>query len=88
MSWQDNVARFPRAWIWDLHPVFHIAREEIATVDGVSMVKTRCGITLTAWSNETGDMIVDRDVSIRRTHAEKFARPCRRCVPAGEENER
>jgi len=82
-TWQDEIARFPRHWIWDREPVYHIGADEFFVTKGnVTETRTRCGLVLTSWDNETGDFIVKRETCIRRSHADKFARPCRRCVPA------
>ena len=81
-DWQETLARFPRHWIWDKQPVYHIGHRGICRGDdGLAFTKTRCGIKLHVWNRETGETYRDRETLMRREFADKFARPCRRCVP-------
>ena len=78
--WTDKLAVFPRHWLWETRPVYHL-RKEAFTYDGSRVsIDTRCGLELVAWDRETGEHYVDRDVVMRREHAEKFATLCGNCV--------
>lgn len=78
--WTDGLAVFPRHWIWDTQPVYHLRKEDFVIEGDRCAIKTRCGLDLNAWSRETGEEFVDRQVTLRREHAEKFARPCLKCL--------
>ena len=80
----DTIAVFPRHWIWDKKPVFHLQmdfeKSRKQGGDDCFINKTRCGLVL--WKHVKGadKPEIDRDVAMLREHAEKFARPCRKCV--------
>lgn len=78
--WTDTLAVFPRHWIWDTKPVYHLRREDIDRSGTRCSIKTRCGLELLAWDRETGDEFVDRQIILRREHADKFAAVCRNCT--------
>lgn len=78
--WTDTLAVFPRHWIWDIEPVYHLRKEDIDRNGSRCAIKTRCGLELWAWDRETGQEFVDRQVILRREHADKFAKACGNCV--------
>ena len=81
-DWYANTAVFPCHWLWEKNPVFHLRARIRGGDDPAFWIdKTRCGIVLYKHRRGTDQTLVDRSFSMRREHAEKFARPCRRCVP-------
>lgn len=78
--WTDTLAVFPRHWLWETKPVYHLRQEDFSHDGDRVAIKTRCGLELNAWSRETGQEFVDRQMMMRRDHADKFARLCGNCA--------
>lgn len=82
MDWHDDYVHI-RTGLWCREqPVFH----HMQTRDGrrqegtIITIPARCGLALDQWCSETGRRWLDSTL-VYRGHADKFARPCKRCYP-------
>jgi hypothetical protein len=81
-DWTDDYGWIRTGLYRRQTPVFHATRGwDGKRIDGdIFTIPARCGLALDQWSRETGARYHDSTM-IFRGHADKFARPCRRCYP-------